>query len=222
MKSSDGVDRLVRLGLWALPVWSLLLLAGTLTHQPDYRTDFPAYARYVTTTRFLASHLVTSIAGSAIGVVGAVALFLVLLRRAPRPGAAWGLASFVLGNVIVSSVFGAAAYAQPAIGRAFLAGDTGAVALNNDVYGPALFSMAAAGILLFSAGMLLLGIAVARSGTFPRWAGIGIAVFGPVFSLGNILLPGFAQTIAAAALIACSTAVALTSRAGAAPARDMA
>jgi cytochrome c-type biogenesis protein CcmH/NrfF len=35
--------------LWALPVWALMLLIGTWTHQPDPQTQFAAFADYITT-----------------------------------------------------------------------------------------------------------------------------------------------------------------------------
>src|ERR1700694_2459832 len=69
------LDRTTRWGLWALPVWTVLLFLGTLTHQPDTQTDFAGFARYVTTTQFLISHIVASIIGAGIGVLGFLALF---------------------------------------------------------------------------------------------------------------------------------------------------
>ena len=56
------VGRMVRLGLWALPVWAVLLFYSTLSHQPPPQAQFAAWARYVTTPEFLASHLIGSIA----------------------------------------------------------------------------------------------------------------------------------------------------------------
>ena len=39
------VGRMVRLGLWALPVWAVLLFYSTLSHQPPPRpTSHPAHA----------------------------------------------------------------------------------------------------------------------------------------------------------------------------------
>lgn len=210
----DRLQQAARRGLVALPVWAVLLGVGTLSHQPDYRTDFPGYARYVVTGRFLASHLVASILGAGIGVIGAAALAVVLLDRGSTSLASWALATFVMGNTCIAAVFGAAAFAQPAIGRAFLAGRPDAVAFNNDVYGAALFSVAGAGILLFSAGIIMLGVAVARSGTLPRWAGTALAVSGPLFAVGGVALPGFVQTLASVGLVAGSLAVALAGRAG--------
>jgi hypothetical protein len=60
------------------------VLLSTLTHQPDYRTDFHAYAEYVTTTSFLVSHLVGSILGTAIGIFGVLALGAVLATSGVR------------------------------------------------------------------------------------------------------------------------------------------
>src|SRR3712207_4711400 len=81
---SATLDRWARRWIWALPVWGVLLGLSTLTHQPSYDTDFRGYADYVTTTWFLVSHLVGSILGAALGVLGAVAL---VVRLAGTPAA---------------------------------------------------------------------------------------------------------------------------------------
>lgn len=51
------VNKYVGAGLWALPIYGVANLVGTLSSQPDYHKDFPAYARYIHTPSFLASHL---------------------------------------------------------------------------------------------------------------------------------------------------------------------
>ncbi len=56
MKSTgveDALRRWARACVWLLPIWGLLLAVSTLTHQPDYKTDFEGYAEYVTTGPFL-------------------------------------------------------------------------------------------------------------------------------------------------------------------------
>jgi hypothetical protein len=57
---TDRLQRWGGLALWAVSVYGALLAVSTMTHQPDYQTDFPAYARYVTTPQFLLIHLVAS------------------------------------------------------------------------------------------------------------------------------------------------------------------
>lgn len=131
-----------RVGLWLLPVYAALLALSTLTHQPDARSDFPAYARYVTTDLFLASHLVGSIVGGALGLLGVVAALAFLVRGLAARLAVWGAALTVVGNVIVTAVFGAAAFAQPGIGRAYLDGLPQVEAVDEDVYGAPLFATA--------------------------------------------------------------------------------
>jgi hypothetical protein len=209
---ADDLDRWARGGLWALPPWAALLLVSTLTHQPSPAADFPAYARYVTTTPFLLSHLVASILGAAIGLLGLIALFVLLARGRTSRLALAGLVASVLATVLTASVFGVAAFAQPAIGRAYLGGGAEqAVALNADVYGPPLFATALPGLLLFALGTALSGAAVARCGWLPRWAGVGLALGGVLFAIVGFLV-GPVQPVGAA-LMAASTAW-IASRAG--------
>ena len=47
MSNVTTVHAMLRRGVWALPVYAVLLGVGTLTHQPDPATDFEAYAAYV-------------------------------------------------------------------------------------------------------------------------------------------------------------------------------
>jgi hypothetical protein len=39
--SHDNLDRYARIGLWALPLYGLANLIGTLSSQPDYHKNFP-------------------------------------------------------------------------------------------------------------------------------------------------------------------------------------
>ena len=50
--SNTSEARFARIGLWLIPLYGALLALGTITHQPDYDTDFQAYAEYITTDRF--------------------------------------------------------------------------------------------------------------------------------------------------------------------------
>jgi hypothetical protein len=71
--TTDRGQRAARAGLWALPAYALLLGLSTWTHQPSI-DDFDAYARYITTDVFLASHLGASILGAALAILGATAV----------------------------------------------------------------------------------------------------------------------------------------------------
>jgi hypothetical protein len=184
-------------------VWTVLLFLGTLTHQPDTRADFAGFAEYVTTTEFLISHIIASIVGAAIGVLGLLALFTFLALRVRSRLAATGLALAVMGNVMITAGFGLAAFGQPAVGRLYLAGQTAeAVAIYTDMYGVPLTATAAAGILLLVAGVIALGIALARSRVLPGWVGIGMAVGIVVFGVIGVILADIVQSIGAVLLVA--------------------
>jgi hypothetical protein len=196
-----------RRALWALPVWSALLVWGTLTHQPDPQTDFAAFAAYVTTREFLASHLVASILGAAIGSVGVVALLLYLQATPAAGWAAGGMVATIMGNTLTTAIFGVAAFVQPALGIWYLTGQPGALELYNAIYAAPLFGMALAGLLLFIVGAACVGRALVLSRRYPAWLGWAYALAATVFVLSNFLLPT-AQTPAALILLGVTVIIA--------------
>jgi hypothetical protein len=109
----NKLDDYARWGLWALPVWAALLAYGTLTHQPSPQPS--GYASYVTTTEFLIHHLLASIFGAGVGILGLTALFIVLCKGRAAPLALWALVLGVIGNTLDTAGFGVAAFAQSAI-----------------------------------------------------------------------------------------------------------
>jgi len=207
-RATATATRFARLGLWLIPVYGVLLALSTLTHQPDYDTDFQGYAEYITTDRFLASHLGASIAGAALGLLDVVAALAFLVRGPAVTAAILGAAFMIVGNVIFTALFGVAAFAQPAIGRAFLAGESGIRELNEDVYGTPLFATAAIGFIFFLAGGILLSVAIARVGRPLRWVGIGFGASLVLFVLGFLMLD-VAQPIAGALLAVVGVILAL-------------
>lgn len=193
------LERQLRLGAWALPAFGVLLVLGTLTHQPDVTADFPAYAEYVTRDVFLASHLLASIVGAALGIVGTASLALLVAARRGQDGRVLlGAALSSVAHVLNTALFGVAAFAQPAIGRAYQDGVTAAVDVNRDVYGPELGGTAAAALLLWTAGAVLIGTALRRTDPGLRGPGLAYAITLPVFFVSG--LPGGpVQPIAGAA-----------------------
>lgn len=210
--TSTGLAALVPLArrlVWALPVWALLLGLSTLTHQPSYDTDFPGYADYITTDQFLVSHLGASIAGAALGVIGAFALVVLLAEKGAGGLAFAGLVAFTVGQVLTTAVFGVAAFVQPAIGEAFIAGDEAvAEGINQDVYGTDLFVTVGIGLLLWIFGLVQLGRAIRRSGQVSDWAGWAFVIGAPVFVAAwfsfDLLQPVAGFLLAAAAAVVAS------------------
>lgn len=207
-KRIESHRRLASLGVWLLPVYALLLALSTLTHEPDHAEDFEAWSRYVTTDVFVVSHVGASILGAGLGLVGIVCA-MVLMLRGPAPGTALvATALTIIGNVLFTSVFSAAAYAQPAIGRAFLAGTPGAEGLYDDVYGAPLLTVFVLGAVMFIAGALLVGRALARTAPSLRWAGWTYGVSLVVFLVAGFTV-SFLQPVAAGVACVAGVVVAL-------------
>ncbi|HEV2771056.1 MAG TPA: hypothetical protein VGV40_12810 [Solirubrobacteraceae bacterium] len=199
----------IRRGLWALPVWGLLTLLATLTHQPDPTTEFGAFARYVSTDRFLVSHLIGSIFGTAVGILGLAALAAYLADTPVRGRALLALVLSVIGVTLTASVFGAAAFAQPAVGEAQLAGQANAKQIYEAIYDTPLFVTAGLGVLLYSAGSIVFGLALWRVRTLPRWTGVFIGLSGPLIGIVGLSL-GAAQTVGSTLLTVAGVAIAWT------------
>jgi hypothetical protein len=204
---TQQVRTFARRALWALPVWAAMLFLGTLTHQPDPQKDFASFAAYVTTTSFLLSHLIYSIAGAAIGSIGAVGLMLYLQDSKVAGRAIVGMVTMVASNTLVSSIFGVAAFAQTAMGRMFLAGQQNGPDFYNQVYNSTLFSTALIALLLFMTGGVFIGNAIAVCGFFPRWTGWIYAISTVGFVLSTFLLD-IGQSISSALLFIATVVVA--------------
>lgn len=209
IKAASQVRTFVRVAIWSLPLWAAMLFLGTLTHQPDPQTEFAKFAAYVTTSQFLFSHLVYSIAGAAIGSICMIALALHLQDSAVAGKAIAGTVAFVAGNTLTASVFGAAAFTQTAVGHAFLNGKQDALDYYNLVYSAPLFGTAVLGLLLLLVGGVFTGMAITKSGRFPRWTGwvygIAIVAFAVVSFIYNV-----AQTFTIVFIFASTLVVAWT------------
>jgi hypothetical protein len=184
-----------------------MLFLGTLTHQPDPQTAFDDFAAYVTTDWFLISHLLNSILGAAIGSIGVIGLALLLQDSKAAGKALAGMVATVAANTLTASIFGVAAFAQPAMGRAFLAGQENALDFYNDVYAAPLFLTALVFLLLFIAGGILTGTAIAASGRWPRWTGWVYALMTTGFVFSNFLLP-VGQSVTSALLFVATAVLA--------------
>jgi hypothetical protein len=208
MTTASGASRAARVGLWALPLYGLLLGLSTLTHQPSV-DDFDAYARYVTTDVFLISHLTASIGGAAAAILGAVAITAFLVHGRAAHTAVGGLVLTTITNVFMAAAFGSATFVQPGIGRAHLAGVPGMPALNADTaYGPTFFATALASTFFLAVAAAVLGTAIARTSSVLRWHGIAYAVLIPAFALSGFVLQP-AQPFAGFALAAATAALAV-------------
>lgn len=196
---TDPILRYARIGIWGIPIFAATLFAGTITHQPPPQTDLADWSRYVTTNEFEFSHLVFSIGGAVFGAIGAVSLGIILIARGSTKLGLTGLVSGLSANVLGPSVFGIAAFAQPAIGRLYLSGhhDLAQSLYYDAAQGTPLEVVAGIFIVLLVTSFIVFGVAFARLVLMPRWAGIGYAVSGPLFAVIGFMFDNWIQSVAA-------------------------
>lgn len=193
-------------GMFALPLYAILLFVGTLTPQPDQETDPEGWARFVSTDSYLVQHIATNVVGSVLGVLGTFALAVAVGGRA----ATAGMVLSVIGQVLFTVPGVISTFATPAIGQAYLRGQRDVTTLQ---FADVMTVITLLAVLLTVVGGVVLGVAVAKSGTFARWTGIAWAAAAVVFYLLGAAL-GMATT--GASLPTQPVGVALMAVAGAA------
>ena len=215
----------IRSGLFALPVYAVVTAYATLRAQPDQVSDPEAWARFVSSTSYLVEHLLGSVVGTLAVIFGTFALGAHLAGSRVTRLALWGTTLAVAGHVLFTVPGVLSTFTTPAIGRAYLAGSSEAMAVDLSAALPA-FGLA---LLLGLVGNLLLSLAVWRSGRLPGWTGLlwaaGTVVF---YVLGTALglattgasLP--TQPIGAVLMLVAGAAMAWTARSAATAGADRA
>jgi uncharacterized membrane protein YgdD (TMEM256/DUF423 family) len=169
--SAPNTTRWIGIGLLGLPLYGALTFFSSLNPQPDPNTHYEAWARYVTTDFYLLKHLFASGLGLILVVFGTIALGAYLVTsRAGRMGL-MGMVITVFGTLLFLMIGGLSIFAVPKEGQAFLAGIEEYAKLPTILADTALLPTMGVGVLLMLVGNVLLGVAVWRSGTLPKWAG---------------------------------------------------
>jgi hypothetical protein len=92
------------------------------------------------------------------------------------------MVSSIVGIALMLSRAGVFAYAVPALSRSFLDGNPESIRIVDSIFAGPLVTIESVSILLYSAGFVLFGVAIWRSGVLPRWAGVLVAVHTPLVS----------------------------------------
>ena len=179
------VTNWIRAGLLALPVSALLTAWSTLEAQPDQTGDPEAWARFVSSDSYLVGHLIGSTGGTILAIFGVFALGTYLATSRAGRLALAGMVVTVAGQALLLVPAVMSTFATPAIGQAYLAGETGVMRIE---FPAAMTVSFLAGLLLAFVGNLLLGVAIWRSKTLPRGAGALWMVATVVFYLLGVVL----------------------------------
>jgi hypothetical protein len=148
------------------------------------------WTRFVGSTYYLLTHIFGSISSALVAIFGVFALGAYLANgRAGRLGLV-AMVITLVGQALSLVIGGVSTFASNAISSAYLAGTEDVMRLEFPAAMSVLFGLA---ILLLVVGNVLLGVAVWRSGTLPKWAGaIWVASALLFYVLGAVL--GMATT----------------------------
>ena len=170
--SAPNTTRWIGVGLLGLPLYGVLTFWSSFDPQPDPGTRYEAWARFVTTDHYVLGHVLGSILGLIFAIFGTFALGAYLTRsRAGRLGLVATVIT-VLGGTLFLPAMGVSTFAVPEEGQAYLAGIEEYRNLP-DIFADTMFALTSLLVILLGfVGNVLLGVAVWRSGTLPKWAGV--------------------------------------------------
>lgn len=161
----------IRLGLLALPLYGVLTFWSSLNPQPDPNTHYEAWSRYVTTNHYVLTHLFGSTLGLILAIFGAFALGAYLAKSRAGRLALVAMVITVTGSALFLPGMGVSTFAAPEEGQAYLAGIEGIPSMPTSFADIAFAVTSLLVVLLLFGGNVLLGVAVWRSETLPKWAG---------------------------------------------------
>ena len=177
--SAQNITRWMGVGLLGLTLNGAMTFFSSIDPQPDPNTHYEAFSRFVTTDGYVLKHLFLTILGTIFGIFGTIALGAYLTRSRAGGMGLWAMVITVLGYSLFLSWGGVSTFAAPIEGQAYLAGIEEFHELPTSLAGTMQGLTMLVSIVLAFVGNVLLGVAVYRSGTLPRWAG-ALWAFAPV------------------------------------------
>jgi len=182
-QSSEG---LIRLGILALPLAGLLALVGlysTFKLGPGGILATGDLQAIISASYFV-SVLVGNVLALTLLIFGVMALFAYLANTGQRALALGAMILSIIGIALTLTGLGVFAYAVPALSEAYLNGqEEAAILILDSIFAGSFETITTVVVFLFySAGFILFGVAVWRSGVLPRWAGVLVAAHAPLIS----------------------------------------
>lgn len=188
--NSQTTTNWIRAGLVALPVYGLLTAWSSFKPQPDQTTDPQGWAEFVSSSSYLVSHLFGSTGGTILAIFATFALGAYLAGSRSGRLALSAMVIAVAGHALLLVPAAISTFATPALGSAYLSGVPGVMQVE---FPDAMTMTFMLGLLLALVGNLLLGVAIWRSATLPRWAGASWIVATLVFYVLGVVM-GMATT----------------------------
>jgi hypothetical protein len=183
MASRDSAA-LIRLGVLALPLAGLLALVGLYSTLQLGPGGILASGdnRAIVSSGYFMSVFWGNVLALAVLIFGVIALYAYLVNARERALALAAMILSIFGIALTLSTVGVNAYAIPALSRSYLNGRTESIRILDYIFAGPLGTISTLVFLLYSAGFILIGIAIWRSGVLPKWAGVLVAVHAPLIS----------------------------------------
>jgi hypothetical protein len=175
---------LIRLGVLALPLAGLLALVGLYSNFKLGPGGILASGdnRAIISAGYFLSVLLGYVLALTVLIFGVMALYAYLANTRARALALGAMISSIVGIALILSRLGVIAYTVPALSRSFLNGNPESIRILDYIFSGPLEVIDNVSLLLYSAGFILFGVAIWRSGVLPRWAGVLVAVHAPLIS----------------------------------------
>ncbi len=175
--SSVYINRLIRWGLWMLPLAALLKLAGQFGtfDSVSYGIADRAAAQAVSSPLFFIGEFVGSILPVVLGIFGTFALFAYLVNTSAQRWATIAMMCTIVGLALTLPALGVINYAFPALGREYLAGSPDAFGFVTSFFRFPQVLVLFPGLLV-PVGAIFFSITIWKSKALPHWAGVLYAV----------------------------------------------
>jgi hypothetical protein len=194
----------IRWGMLAVAASGVVTGGTILVRGPfaDPAFDPAAFAEIAGSTRFVV-YSVGTVIGVLLGVYGFIALYAYLAStaRAVARLAFWGMV-FNVGLVLLVPSLGVYAFAGPPVSELYQVDPQRAIALAKGFGGGAYLPLILIQAVAYCVGSLLFGIAIWRSRTLPRWAGVLFFLQAPLIQF--VPLISYAGEILGALMLAVS------------------
>lgn len=172
---------------------------------PNPRVDPEAAARAASSMSYFVTQLVGNVLGLTLLIFGVLALTAYLANTRARGLALAAMILSILGIALVLSALGVTTYALPALGRAYLDGQPGMLAILEAIFDSPLRII----FVLYAAGFILFGVAIWRSGVVRKGAALSLGLHAPLVSSFVRPQPGPVVVLGALLFIMGGTLVAL-------------
>jgi len=179
----------IRFGILTLPLSSLLTLVGLIGRYdiPNPHDDPKAAVQAAGSTAYFVSQLAGNVLGLTLLIFGVMALTAYLANTRVRGLALGAMILSIAGIAVTLSGLDVTTYALPEISRAYLSGQQEVLVIVTAIYQGLVRELFGPVFLLYSAGFILFGVAIWRSGVLPRPAAISLGLHAP-------LVAGFFRT----------------------------